>query len=372
MDKLLNLLKNPKERQDFFIALIVIALFGYGILYAIFPSTSQIETDLAEEVIVSPLDLEQRLENSLKNRNLGIEKGIITDLKYPEDFEIEGEGVDEETDSITKFSLIGKNKLRPTRIVDNNQDANTPTTEAEVTHTEAELYEEESPLKEEKVDESKQEIGEEKNAITEEAVDNREEAGEKANTEKAISQTEEGKNATINRAELEQSNKTEATSPAEDKTTNTQKITEKEKSSDSEKISEDNSTTTNELKTNKNRTADKKKAASSSKKQTTTVAKPKPKPKTPPSDYTAPDKQRITTQKASACVVVVGAFKNAEGATALENQLKAANYTTTTGFSNRLKYVGIPVDCKDEAAITRIRAEVDQKFDVSSWVLWKW
>lgn len=352
------------------------------------------------EVITNPTEFENRLEYSLKGKEAGSEKSIVTDVEYPNDFEKKKtasgansdnteDGADIENvaetdtekkswwsyfwpfgkksdaeeslaDSDTKkadtnkkaetASSDEKEDVKENELAKNTQKSNVPTSEADSEGTsEAEAI--------------KEELADNKNeADSESATAEKEAAGEgddetkvaenQSDTEKAEANKVEDKAIAENRAKTDKEDKTESSAS---------------KKSAAEKPSTARRTAPKEDKTI---------AANTPKKKSSPKTSPR---STRPSTYEAPDQKRIAskkapaaTQKASGCVVVVGAFKQAEGATLLEKQLKEAKYQTTTGFTNQLKYVGIPVDCNDETRIAKIRAEVDAKFNIQSWVLWKW
>lgn len=358
MNDLLDFIKNPKDREDFFIALIVIILFGAAITYTIFPKA---ESSLSEQELV------EELNTALTKGDLNTK--IFTDIESAEEFASLHE--EEEATVISHTNMV----VVPNQTTDANSSVSEVTEDSEEL-AEAELYEENTtaiPTETPPVNVSPTE------KETEQQVDTAEKEATNEDIKDKLEQLEkeELKDVKDDLAQLkaEQEKKTEATETIKnaDITANTK---------DKEKLKEQQKKT----KVTKNDKVESEIAASQQNKEATIDtedtpeigARPAQEPETVvPTPYeavkpTTPKTQQKRTKpnppkaQKSSCVIVVGAFKMAEGVTETLERLKAAKYKTTTGYVRGLRYVGVPVDCDNHQALMD---EINGKFDKEAWLL---
>lgn len=339
MNDLLDFIKNPKDREDFFIAIIVIFLFGAGILYSIFPR-NQYDGSLSEQ------ELADNLEASLSAGNL--KSKIFTDLESTDELEkLETERIisakEAKLPDNNNTAIIEKSTIQEKPILE-DQEALTDQTE------EAELY-----------DKKQKEIADLEAAAAiaaiekanrlqaeKEAAEELKNASESADADKAAEELRKLEAAKANELKLAEAEKAAKLKAAEEL-----KIKEAEKAKSAEDAA-------------KNRTVNQSPKTDEANKETATTEYDNKKSQSQKKPSSPKAKTKPSGPRAD-CVVVVGAFKNASGVEIILKKLKAANYKTTTGYIRGLRYVGVPIFCDKNN--DKVIKDLNEKFDKEAWVL---
>lgn len=358
MNDLLDFIKNPRDREDFFIALIVILLFGAAITYTIFPKA---QSSLSEQELV------EELSAALTEGDLNTK--IFTDIEDAEEFASLHEEEDAAVISHTNMVVI-PNQTK-------NANTSTPiTTENSEELTEAELYEENttnmatetppinvSPTEketEEQVDSAEREANEEdiKDKLEELEAEELKDVKEDLAQLNTAKEKETATTGTPKNADMAANTKSKEELEEQQKKTNITKNDKVESEIAASQKNEETATDSENTPEVDARPAQEPETATPTPYEEATPTTPKAQQKS-----TKPNPSR--TQKSS-CVIVVGAFKMAEGVTETVERLKAAKYKTTTGYVRGLRYVGVPVDCNNHQ---KLMNEINEKFDKEAWLL---
>ncbi|MEL7020263.1 MAG: SPOR domain-containing protein [Bacteroidota bacterium] len=83
----------------------------------------------------------------------------------------------------------------------------------------------------------------------------------------------------------------------------------------------------------------------------------------------AATKKKATVTTLKGCHVIVGAFERADNARSFKSQVTKNGFEVAIGKVRGKTYVGIPVKCTDQSEIAKIQARVNKSYNIQSWVL---
>lgn len=324
MRKLLeDIFGDPKEKQDFIIALVVVALFGVAILWQILPNRS----DYADEIL-NPTEL------ALKSEQLEVQKvptnnTIVSDLNrgyspyydHKEKELVMAKALEKTALEETKLAtdaLIAANlaKAKESQDAGNQEDTEaysevieTPTTEV---LTEEALVEDDLLSEEEIAEdiENTEILSDEATKILEEEerVEEPLEIIEDEPTEEVLEAEEEAAAIAKLEAEKEAAKRLAIEQKAEEE----------------------------------------RKATAKKRRQVT---------------------QESTSNTLNGCHVIVGVFKNRTNARGFRDKVSAADFDAKIGKVKGRTYVAIPVNCNNNWEMKNMQKRVNEAFDLNSWIL---
>ncbi|MFK7933555.1 MAG: SPOR domain-containing protein [Saprospiraceae bacterium] len=311
MSKLLaDYFPNDKDRNDFFIALVVITFFIAGVLYYILPNRDGINT--------TPLTTAELAEKvaDLEGQRLAFDKHIVTDMEdyrpyydhRQKEIVYDDRKIDADVGTTTAVAALGEQTLADNEQIESD-DSTVIIDDDEVADAGNEttiIIEKETPtLSDEDV----------KDAILEEVPPNLNEDGSVVESEtETVEDDPNNEDELAAAAALEAERERERLAAAA-----------KAERAKKEKLARE-------------RTAKRKK------KQANTL---------------------------SGCHVIVGAFKSSRNARSFREKVKAENFSVATGTVSGKMYVGVPVPCGNEATIKQTQERVNAAFGIKSWVLRK-
>lgn len=319
---------NPKERLDFIIAIFVCVLFGIGIFY-LFPTDAEYLADKSEP-IESHSNVSQTEAVALNLQDTNVERATDYSNKILRDKDVEGKSIgffQRKTQPTTDVQKSGTIEDRTLQEDENN--GNSDKEKLKI----AEDLEENKGLDSLKITDF-QEL-EEEEIVDSNSVEDLEKVVSDQELEKKLSDEDSseiavtiggGKEEIIVEEDLEE--KEDLETELEENTANT-KSTEESKS------------------------------------KTITTSKNTAKP----SNKASTKDHSTTTHQSGDCIIVVGAFEKNHNAQKIIRQLKRKNYTVKTGWRKGLKYVGVPVNCKDKKTVENTLQQLRNAFDIEAWLL---